>query len=96
MPHEGAKDAYLGEHSPSRLEQVADADVPFPDWILIVTRLCSICGSDYKQVFIDFEGVDSPMATLASFPHVMGTRSSGAYTRSGRRSPGSDPGRASS
>src|SRR5262245_23178012 len=66
------KEAYLGEHSPLRLTDVPDAQVLFPDWVLIKTRLCGICGSDYKQVFIDFEGVDSPLATLATFPQVMG------------------------
>jgi threonine dehydrogenase-like Zn-dependent dehydrogenase len=66
------KDAYLGEHSPLRLTEIPDAQVPFPDWVLIKTRLCGICGSDYKQVFIDFEGIDSPLATLATFPQVMG------------------------
>jgi len=39
---------------------------------VIQTRLCGICGSDYKQVFIDFENIDSPMAGLATFPQVMG------------------------
>ncbi len=66
------KAAYLGEHSPLRLSDVPDPQVPFPDWVLIKTKLCGICGSDYKQVFIDFEGIDSPLATLASFPQVMG------------------------
>src|SRR5215468_2577274 len=67
-----SKEAYLGTHSPLRLVDVPDPAVPFPDWVLIETRLCGICGSDYKQVFIDFEGIDSPLATLASFPQVMG------------------------
>jgi threonine dehydrogenase-like Zn-dependent dehydrogenase len=66
------KEAYLGEHSPLSLTEVAEPRVLFPDWVLIKTRLCGICGSDYKQVFIDFEGIDSPLATLASFPQVMG------------------------
>jgi len=66
------KEAYLGEHSLLRLVEVPDLQVPFPDWVLIKTRLCGICGSDYKQVFVDFEGIDSPLATLATFPQVMG------------------------
>ncbi len=66
------KEAYLGEHSPLSLTEVGEPRVLFPDWVLIKTRLCGICGSDYKQVFIDFEGIDSPLATLASFPQVMG------------------------
>jgi threonine dehydrogenase-like Zn-dependent dehydrogenase len=66
------KEAYLGTHSPLRLSEVPDAQVLFPDWVLIKTRLCGICGSDYKQVFIDFEGIDTPLSTLATFPQVMG------------------------
>src|SRR5262245_20775675 len=66
------KEAYLGAHSPLRLTEVPDARVLFPDWVVIKTRLCGICGSDYKQVFIDFEGIDSPLGTLATFPQVMG------------------------
>ncbi len=66
------KEAYLGEHSPLSLEEVPDAVVPFDDWVVLETRLCGICGSDYKQVFIDFEGIDSPLATFTTFPQVLG------------------------
>ena len=62
--------AYLGEHSLIRLAEVPEPRVPFPDWVLIRTRLCGICGSDYKQIFLDFEQVDSPLATLATFPQI--------------------------
>src|SRR5712691_2913932 len=77
------KEAYLGEHSLLRLTEIPDAQVPFPDWVLIKTRLCGICGSDYKQVFIDFEGIDSPLATLATFPQVMGHEVVGTIHRVG-------------
>ncbi|MFQ5665486.1 MAG: zinc-binding dehydrogenase [Candidatus Binatia bacterium] len=66
------KEAYLGAHSPITLTDIPDPEVPFPDWVLLKTRLCGMCGSDYKQVFIDFEGIDSPLATVATFPQVMG------------------------
>ena len=66
------KEAYLGEHSPISLQEIPDARVQFPDWVVIKTHLCGICGSDYKQVFIDFENIDSPLAGVASFPQVMG------------------------
>lgn len=66
------KEAYLGEHSLLQLKEVPDARVQFPDWVVIRTSLCGICGSDYKQVFVDFEGVDSPLASLSTFPQVMG------------------------
>ncbi|MEO8605391.1 MAG: hypothetical protein ABI629_22675, partial [bacterium] len=57
-----SKEAYLGEHSPLTMQDVPDARVQFPDWLVIKTHLTGICGSDYKQVFIDFENIDSPMA----------------------------------
>ena len=60
-----SKEAYLGEHSPIALKEIPDAHVQFPDWVVIKTRLCGICGSDYKQVFIDFENIDSPLADAA-------------------------------
>ena len=66
------KEAYLGKHSLIRLEELPDARVPFDDWVLLKTRLTGICGSDYKQVFVDFEGYDSPMAACTTFPQVMG------------------------
>ena len=66
------KEAYLGEHSPISMQEIPDAAVKFPDWLVIQTRLTGICGSDYKQVFIDFENIDSPMAACATFPQVMG------------------------
>lgn len=66
------KEAYLGAHSPISLREIPDPTVPFPDWVLIKTRLCGICGSDYKQVFIDFENIDSPLASFSTMPQVMG------------------------
>lgn len=66
------KEAYLGQHSPIQLQEVPEAEVQFPDWVVLDTRLCGICGSDYKQVFIDFEGIDSPLATFTTFPQVLG------------------------
>jgi threonine dehydrogenase-like Zn-dependent dehydrogenase len=79
-----SKEAYLGEHSLLRLVDVPDAKVLFPDWVLIQTRLTGICGSDYKQVFIDFEGIDSPLASLATFPQVMGHEVVGTIHEMGR------------
>ena len=67
-----SKEAFLGRHSPLHLRDVPDAVVQFPDWLVIRTHLTGICGSDSKQVFIDFENIDSPMASCASFPQVMG------------------------
>lgn len=53
-------------------------DVPEParhgtDWAVLRTRLCGICGSDTKQVLMDFDDADdSPMTAFISFPQVLG------------------------
>ena len=53
-------------------------DVPEPtllgdDWAVIRPRLTGICGSDTKQVLMDFEDAeDSPMTAFISFPQVLG------------------------
>lgn len=66
------KEAFLGDHSLLQMEDVPDAVVQFDDWVVLQTRLCGICGSDYKIVFMDFEQVDSPLATFTTFPQVLG------------------------
>ena len=38
---------------------------------MLRTRLCGICGSDAKQVFLD-GALDNPMTALISFPQVLG------------------------
>jgi threonine dehydrogenase-like Zn-dependent dehydrogenase len=53
-------------------------DIPEPpllgrDWAVIRPRLTGICGSDTKQVLMDFEGADdSPMTAFITFPQVLG------------------------
>jgi threonine dehydrogenase-like Zn-dependent dehydrogenase len=44
-----------------------------PDWLVIRPRLTGICGSDAKQVLLDFGGdSDSAMSGFCSFPQVLG------------------------
>ncbi len=57
--------------------RLVDQDEPRPvrnDWVVAKTRLTGICGSEAKQIFGDFtdEYQDSALATLFSFPMVMG------------------------
>ena len=44
------------------------------DWVVTRPRLTGICGSDSKQILLDFgEGdTDNAMAAFCSFPQVMG------------------------
>jgi len=63
--------AYVGPLAPMTLRQIPDPPLPAPDWVRLRARLCGICGSDYKQVFLNGR-LDNPMTALVSFPHVLG------------------------
>jgi threonine dehydrogenase-like Zn-dependent dehydrogenase len=57
--------------------RLVERDVPRPvrnDWAVAKTRLTGICGSEAKQIFGEFtdEYTDSALATMFSFPMVMG------------------------
>src|SRR5437588_1514734 len=58
-----------------RLVDLDDPGFLGPDWVVTRPRLTGICGSDAKQVFMDFgEDVarDNPMMDFFSMPQVMG------------------------
>ena len=57
--------------TPMRLDDVDEPTVRGPDWAVLRTQLCGICGSDAKQVFLDGDG-DNPMTAFISFPQVLG------------------------
>lgn len=63
--------AYVGGVAPIRLREIADPDLIAPDWLVLRTSLCGLCGSDYKQVFLNGR-IDNPMTALVSFPQVLG------------------------
>jgi threonine dehydrogenase-like Zn-dependent dehydrogenase len=59
--------------TPMKIEEVDDPRLLGDDWLVLQTRLCGICGSDTKQVLMDFEDAgDNPMTALISFPQVLG------------------------
>jgi len=59
--------------TPCALVEVPDARPLRPDWYVVRPLLTGICGSDSKQVLMDFEGdSDSAMSGLCSFPQVLG------------------------
>jgi threonine dehydrogenase-like Zn-dependent dehydrogenase len=59
--------------TPMDLKTIDDPRPLGPDWMVLRTRLTGICGSDSKQVLMDFEGAgDSPMTAFISFPQVLG------------------------
>lgn len=65
-------------HTPMGLVEVEDPPLPRPDWVRIKPRLTGICGSDAKQVFMDWGSATSkdlpmnPMIDFSSFPQVLG------------------------
>lgn len=59
--------------TPMALQDVDDPRPLGPDWVVLRTRLTGVCGSDAKQVLMDFEGGDdNPMTAFISFPQVLG------------------------
>ena len=63
--------AFVGPLAPIALREVPDPELPAPDWVTLRTRLCGLCGSDYKQVFMN-GGFDNPMTAMISFPQILG------------------------
>jgi threonine dehydrogenase-like Zn-dependent dehydrogenase len=63
--------AFVGPLAPMQLREVAEPMLPAPDWLVLRTRLCGLCGSDYKQVFMN-GAFDNPMTSMISFPQVLG------------------------
>ncbi len=73
---------YLGPFSPASLREVAEPALPAEDWVVLRTRLCGICGSDYKQMFLN-GSLDNPMTAIISFPQVLGHEVVGVIERVG-------------
>lgn len=57
--------------TPMGLRELPDPELLAEDWVVLRTRLCGICGSDAKQVFMDGDP-DNAMTALISFPQVLG------------------------
>jgi threonine dehydrogenase-like Zn-dependent dehydrogenase len=61
--------------TPMRLVELDEPGFPRPDWVVVRPRLTGICGSDAKQVFMDWGEVrtpDNPMKAFFSLPQVLG------------------------
>jgi threonine dehydrogenase-like Zn-dependent dehydrogenase len=74
----GADDNHLLRglaHAPMALMETDDPGFLRPDWVVTKPRLTGICGSDAKQVFMDWGEVatpDNPMSAFFSLPQVLG------------------------
>jgi threonine dehydrogenase-like Zn-dependent dehydrogenase len=59
--------------TPMKIEEVPDPGLVADDWLVLETRLTGICGSDSKQILMDFDDAgDNPMTAFISFPQVLG------------------------
>jgi threonine dehydrogenase-like Zn-dependent dehydrogenase len=76
--------AYLGALGPLAFEEIPDPELPGDDWAVVRTRLCGICGSDLKEVFLE-GSFDNPLTALISFPAVLGHEVVGTIERVGPR-----------
>ena len=58
---------------PMALVDLDDPPLVADDWLVLHNRLTGICGSDSKQVLMDFDDADdNPMTAFISFPQVLG------------------------
>jgi len=71
--------------TPMAVQELADPRPLGSDWVVMRTRLCGICGSDTKQVFMDTGGdwPDAGMTAFISFPQVLGHEVLGTITETG-------------
>jgi threonine dehydrogenase-like Zn-dependent dehydrogenase len=84
----------LPDDAPQLLRNLASVpmalvDLDYPpviadDWLVLRNRLTGICGSDSKQVLMDFgDADDNPMTAFISFPQVLGHEVVGLVERTG-------------
>jgi threonine dehydrogenase-like Zn-dependent dehydrogenase len=59
--------------TPMALVDLPDPPLLGDDWLVLANRVTGICGSDAKQVLMDFDGgSDNMMTAFISFPQVLG------------------------
>ncbi|OBK93211.1 oxidoreductase [Mycobacterium asiaticum] len=60
--------------TPTALRDVPDPVLLHEDWVITRPLLTGICGSDSKQILLDFgaDDADNALAAFCSFPQVMG------------------------
>lgn len=76
--------AFVGSQAPLQLQEIADPVLPSEDWVVVDTQLCGLCGSDYKQVFMNGR-IDNPMFAMISWPQVLGHEVVGVVSRIGSK-----------
>ena len=86
-----SRNAFVGRFAPIQLRSLPEPGLLAPDWVTLRTRLCGLCGSDYKQVFMN-GGFDNPMTAMISFPQVLGHEVVASVERVGPAVTGLEPG----
>ena len=73
-PHSDNPLVQMLAKTPMRLMEVDDPGFLRPDWVVCAPRITGICGSDSKQVFMDWGefSADNPMIDFTTFPHILG------------------------
>jgi len=74
VPAEAERLVHNLTRTPVALQTIDDARPLRPDWVVTKPRMTGICGSDSKQVLLDFgeNEADNAMSAYCSFPEVMG------------------------
>ncbi len=93
-PPEGAPELVRNlAATPCALQEIPDARPLRPDWYVVRPLLTGICGSDAKQILMDFEGdTDSAMSGFVSFPQVLGHEVVGLVEEAGPEAEGFEVG----
>src|SRR3954451_5384924 len=80
--------------SPVALREVPDARPLRPDWLIVRPLLTGICGSDSKQILMDFgeSGGDRAMFAFCLVPQVLGHEVVGEVVELGPQADGFDVG----
>jgi threonine dehydrogenase-like Zn-dependent dehydrogenase len=79
--------------TPMALQDLPDPELRGDDWLILRTRMCGICGSDAKQVLMDFDdSADNIMTALISFPQVLGHEVVATVEATGASVPDFSPG----
>ncbi|CAB4695730.1 theronine dehydrogenase-like Zn-dependent dehydrogenase [Actinobacteria bacterium IMCC26207] len=92
----GPEDPLLLQHlatTPMALLDLPDPTLIDDDWLVLRTRLTGICGSDSKQVLMDFEDAgDNMMTAFITFPQVLGHEVVATIEQMGPAVEGFEPG----
>ena len=77
--------AFLSRLGPARLVELPEPTPRGPQWAVVDTTLCGVCGSDTKELFLEGRP-DNPITAIISFPHALGHEAVGVVREAGPES----------